>query len=82
FIFCILASISLHKPFVSLIYAEAEADPVGTPISLDPAANRPTRSESAQKNAHQNANCQKTRITLITDLRILLKFLKLANLSI
>ena len=65
-----------------LIYAEAEADPVGTPISLDPAANRPTRSESAQKNAHQNANCQKTRITLITDLRILLKFLKLANLSI
>ena len=47
-----------------LIYAEAEPDPVGTPISFDPAANRPTRSESAQNSCSSECQLPKNEPTL------------------
>ena len=47
-----------------LIYAEAEPDPVGTPISLDPPANRPTCSESAQNSCSSECQLPKNELTL------------------
>ena len=47
-----------------LIYAEAEADAVGTPISLDPADNRPTHSESTQNSCSSECQLPKNEPTL------------------
>ena len=47
-----------------LIYAEAEADPMGTPISLDPAANRPTHSKSTQNSCSSECQLPKNEPTL------------------
>ena len=51
----------IGKAQAELIYAEAEADPVGTPISLDPAANRPTHSESTQNSCSSECQLPKKR---------------------